>query len=125
MDRKFSLQDVMQLQPSLMVEKEIYIIESSNTKLYLEWYLNTNYGCEYALYGNDFEEIDGGVVDDIEYENNICVMRLFVGLLKDMNERGKSISKMAETDIPTFEDCVELKWKDKVDAIKREMVFNV
>jgi hypothetical protein len=110
----------MQLQPSLMVEKEIYIIESSNTKLYLEWYLNTNYGCEYTLYAGDFAELEGGVIDDVDYEDEETVLNLIVTLLEDLCVCGNRIMKMVESEIPMFEERTELKWREKVATFKRD-----
>ena len=58
MDSKFTVEDIRILQPSLKVEKEIYLIEQEAAKLYLEVYLNTDYGFEYELYDQDYDQID-------------------------------------------------------------------
>ena len=61
--------DIKELKPSLMGDKEVYIIKTTKNDWFLEVYLNTEYGCEYTLYGDDYSEIEGGVIDDVEYEN--------------------------------------------------------
>ena len=120
MNRKFSLIDIKELKPSLMGDKEVYIIKTTKNDLFLEVYLNTKYGCEYTLYGDDYAEIEGGVIDDVEYENSDIVEQLFVDLLEDLCVCGNRITKMVESEIPMFEERTELKWREKVATFKRD-----
>ena len=123
MNRKFSLTDIKSLNPSLKGDKEVFIIKAANTYTYLEIYLNTDHGCEYTLYEDDFSEIDGGVIDDVDYESDDNVANLILYLLEDLGVKGHDIIKMAEADIPMFDDKTELKWKEKVEAIKKAIKF--
>lgn len=120
MDSKFTVEDIRILQPSLKVEKEIYIIEQEASKLYLEVYLNTDYGFEYELYDQDYDQIDGGVVDHVDYENDDIVVDLIVALLDELGIKGNNITKMPETEISGFEAHADLMWRKKVETLKRE-----
>ena len=124
MEKKFDYDDIYKLQPSLIFEKEIYMIEQETARLYLEIYLNTDYGCEYELYGQDYDQIDGGVVDNVDYENEFEVVKLILDLLNEMGIKGKEISKMAESQIPVFDERADLVWKEKIEAVKRELYFS-
>jgi hypothetical protein len=42
-------------------------------------------------------------------------------LLEDLGVKGHDIIKIAESDIPMFDDKTELKWKEKVEAIKKQL----
>lgn len=121
MNRKFSLTDIKTLNPSLKGDKEVFIIKAANTNTYFEIYLNTDHGCEYALYEADFSEIDGGVIDDVDYESDDNVANLILYLLEDLGVKGHDIIKIAESDIPMFDDKTELKWKEKIEAIKKQL----
>ena len=120
MDSKFTVEDIRILQPSLKVEKEIYIIEQEASKLYLEVYLNTDYGFEYELYDQDYDQIDGGVVDHVDYENDDIVVNLIVDLFDELKIKGSNITKMPETEISGFEAHADLMWRKKVETLKRE-----
>lgn len=120
MDSKFTVEDIRILQPSLKVEKEIYLIEQEAAKLYLEVYLNTDYGFEYELYDQDYDQIDGGVVDHVDYENDDIVVELIVALLDELGIKGNNITKMPETEISGFEAHADLMWRKKVETLKRE-----
>ena len=120
MDSKFTVEDIRILQPSLIVEKEIYLIEQEAAKLYLEVYLNTDYGFEYELYDQDYDQIDGGVVDDVDYENDDIVVSLIVDLLEELRIKGSNITKIPETEISEFEEHADLMWRKKVETLKRE-----
>ena len=120
MDSKFTVEDIRILQPSLKVEKEIYIIEQEASKLYLEVYLNTDYGFEYELYDQDYDQIDGGVVDHVDYENDDIVVDLIVDLFDELEIKGSNITKMPETEISGFEAHADLMWRKKVETLKRE-----
>ena len=120
MDSKFTVEDIRILQPSLKVEKEIYLIEQEAAKLYLEVYLNTDYGFEYELYDQDYDQIDGGVVDHVDYENDDIVVDLIVALLDELGIKGNNITKMPETEISGFEAHADLMWRKKVETLKRE-----
>lgn len=120
MDSKFTVEDIRILQPSLKVEKEIYIIEQEASKLYLEVYLNTDYGFEYELYDQDYDQIDGGVVDHVDYENDDIVVNLIVDLFDELEIKGSNITKMPETEISGFEAHADLMWRKKVETLKRE-----
>lgn len=120
MDSKFTVEDIRILQPSLKVEKEIYIIEQETSKLYLEVYLNTDYGFEYELYDQDYDQIDGGVVDHVDYENDDIVVNLIVDLFDELEIKGSNITKMPETEISGFEAHADLMWRKKVETLKRE-----
>lgn len=120
MDSKVTVEDIRILQPSLKVEKEIYIIEQEASKLYLEVYLNTDYGFEYELYDQDYDQIDGGVVDHVDYENDDIVVNLIVDLFDELEIKGSNITKMPETEISGFEAHADLMWRKKVETLKRE-----
>ena len=120
MDRKFTLNDIRVLRPSLIGEKEVFIIKTTNNDMFLELYLNTYYGCEYTLYAGDFEELEGGVIDDVDYEDEETVLNLIVNLLEDLCVCGNRITKMVESEIPMFEERTELKWREKVATFKRD-----
>ena len=120
MDSKFTVEDIRILQPSLKVEKEIYLIEQEAAKLYLEVYLNTDYGFEYELYDQDYDQIDGGVVDHVDYENDDIVVDLIVALFDELGIKGNNITKMPETEISGFEAHADLMWRKKVETLKRE-----
>jgi hypothetical protein len=93
MDRKFTLNDIRVLRPSLIGEKEVFIIKTTNNDMFLELYLNTYYGCEYTLYAGDFAELEGGVIDDVDYEDEGTVLNLIVNLLPSICQDVRNVPK--------------------------------
>ena len=82
--------------------------------------MNTDYGFEYELYDQDYDQIDGGVVDHVDYENDDIVVNLIVDLFDELEIKGSNITKMPETEISGFEAHADLMWRKKVETLKRE-----
>ena len=123
-----TIQDILTLHPSLLTsEKEVYVISSDSSSFYLEVYINSDFGCEYCLYDEDYSDIDGGVIDDeFTEEGENASAQLIFELLEDMDVRGTNISRLPEEaedeeDILSFEEKVQKRWEEKVMEVKRKI----
>jgi hypothetical protein len=47
-------------------------------------FIRSMLGFEYELYDQDYDQIDGGVVDHVDYENDDIVVNLIVDLFDEL-----------------------------------------
>ena len=127
MSNKITISDILSLHPVLLAIEEVYRIETEeDSVLYLEIYANSDFGCEYTLFNEDYDDIDGGVLDDTYSEDEEEVAQIIFDLLEDMNVRGISISKLSreeddEDNVDSFEECVQARWEEKKDVLLRAL----
>lgn len=118
----FSAQNILSLSPSFFcIEKEIYLITSESHSFFLEIYLNSDFGVEYTLYNEKYDDIDGGVIDECEVENEQDCVRIILEVLEEMSVKGNSISKLSEEEILSVEEKVQEKWEAKVKIAKGQI----
>ena len=112
MENKITMEDILSLHPSL--DEEYYIILSESSSSFLHVYFNSDFGLEYSLYDEEYNEMDGGVIDECEAEEEEECTQIILDLLEEMNVRGTCISKMPEEDISSFDEKVQEVWEEKV-----------
>ena len=118
--KNISINNILSLHPSFsFAEDEVYLIQSALSSWCLQVYLNSDSGCEYSLYNEEYEEVDGGVVDDFEAEREEECARFIFELLEEMNVEGEKISKLSAEEIVSFEVMAQRRWEEKVKEAKR------
>lgn len=129
-EKSITLQEILELHPCFSATEEIYCIKTSDGDLlYLEVYENSDFGCEYTLYNKTFDDIDGGVIDECEAEDENAVAQLILELLEEMNVHGISISKLPfeteneeELDVFSVQEKAQKRWEEKVKVAKSVLI---
>ena len=131
---KISIQNILDLNPTLSAIEDIYLLKTEDGSIYyLEVYANSDYGLEYTFYNSSYDDIDGGVVDDVEFDNPTSLSYLLLSLIEEIHtpfihisklpfQKEKEIEGEEETeDVLSFREKVEKRWKEKVEKLKKEM----
>ena len=127
MSNKITVSDILSLHPVLLAIEEVYRIETEeDSVLYLEIYANSDFGCEYTLFNEDYDDIDGGVLDDTYSEDEEEVAQIIFDLLEELNVQGISISKLSreeddEDNVDSFLEMVEERWEEKKEVLLRAL----
>ena len=126
MENKITLADVLKLNPALSALTDVYRITTEDDFIvYLEVYVNSDFGCEYALYDDLYNDIDSGVVDECDTDDENAMAQLILDVLDEMNVYGVAISKLpqetedGEDDVDAFQEKVYKHWEEKVAILKR------
>lgn len=126
MENKLTLTDVLNLNPALGALTDVYRITTEDDFIvYLEVYVNSDFGCEYALYDDLYNDIDSGVVDECDTDDKNAMAQLILDILDEMNVYGVAIYKLpqeaenGEDDVDTFQEKVYRHWEEKVAILKK------
>lgn len=127
MSNKITLHDILALHPELLAIEEVYRIETEDAVLYLEVYANSDFGCEYTLYNENYDDIDGGVLDDTYSEDEEEVAQIIFDLLEEMDVHGIAISKLSQEEddddnVDSFKESVQERWEEKVASFKSTLI---
>ena len=128
MKNKITLTDVLNLKPALGAFADIYRVSTEDGFIvYLEIYVNSDFGCEYALYDDLYNDIDSGVIDECDTDDENAAARLILDILEEMNVQGVTISKLPrdaegdEDNVDAFQEKVYKHWEEKVAILKKAM----
>lgn len=124
MEKQITVEDILKLHPRADHNEDVFVIETKDGIRYLEVYENSDFGLEYGLFGKDYDEIDGGVIDEYDAETEEAVAQIIFELLEEMGVKGYSIKKLSHEEdgaesVSSFYERVEDAWKEKVELLKR------
>lgn len=126
MENKITLTDILALNPSLSACADIYPVTTMNgSTVYLEVYQNSDFGLEYALYNDAYDDIDSGVIDECNAESESDVARLILEVLEEIDVQGITIAKLpyeenSEGDcVDSFQEKVYKRWEERVAELKK------
>ena len=127
MKNKLTLTDILNLNPALSALTDVYCITTEDDFIvYLEVYTNSDFGCEYALYDDLYNDIDSGVIDECDTDSKDVMAQLILDILNETNIQGVAISKLpyeaedGEDDVDTFQEKVYKHWEEKVAILKKQ-----
>ena len=126
MENKITIADVLKLKPELNSCADIYPITTADgSTVYLEVYQNSDFGLEYALYNDTYDDIDSGVIDECNAESESDIAQLILKVLKEMDVQGITIAKLPYEEnskgdcVDSFQEKVYKRWEERVAELKK------
>lgn len=126
MEKQITAEDILKLHPRADHNEDVFVIETKDGIRYLEVYENSDFGLEYGLFSKDYDEIDGGVIDEYDAESEEVVAQIIFELLEEMGVNGYSIIKLSHEEdgaesVSSFCEGVVDAWKKKVERFKKTL----
>ena len=123
MGKQITVEDILKLHPRSDESEDVYAIETEGGIRYLEVCENSDFGLEYELFSEDYNELDGGVIDEYNAETEEAVAHIIFELLEEMEVKGTAIRKLSHEEdgaesVSSFYERVEDAWKEKVKRAK-------